>query len=182
MVQISRDKPFYYLTSVAHDRLPIFQKDAIKQIVCDALGEARKSGEILIFAYVIMPDHTHLITDGNRSISDVLRFTNGIAAKRVLDYLKNNQFATSLAKLRQQEKKKGYKYSVWEHHPNAFRLTGEETFMQKVNYIHNNPVRAGLVEKAEDYQFSSVRFWRNSPQEVEPFITDHQKIKWRSAA
>src|SRR5205814_1568736 len=88
MIQITRSKPCYYLTSVTHHRLPIFQKDLIKQILCDAWGEARKSGEILIFAYVIMLDHTHLITDGHRAISDVLRFTNGISAKRVLDYLK----------------------------------------------------------------------------------------------
>ena len=132
MIQITRDKPCYYLTSVTHDRLPIFQKDLIKQIVCDALNEARKSSEILIFAYVIMPDHSHIVTDGHRGISDVLRFTNGIAAKRVLDYLKENEFESSLRKLRQEEKRKGYKYSVWEHHPNAFRISGEDTFMQKL--------------------------------------------------
>ena len=179
MIQITRSKPCYYLTSVAHHRLPIFQKDTLKQIVCGALNEARKSGEILIFAYVIMLDHTHLITDGNRSISDVLRFTNGIAAKRVLDYLKENDFESSLAKRRQEEKRKGYKYSVWEHHPDAFRITGEETFMQKVNYIHQNPVRAGLIERAEDYRFSSARLWKGNPLDDEPFLTDHKLIKWR---
>ena len=182
MIQITRDKPCYYLTSVTHDRLPIFQKDLIKQIVCDALNEARKSAEILIFAYVIMLEHTHLITDGHREISDVLRFTNGIVAKRVLDYLKENEFESSLRKLRQEEKRKGYKYSVWEHHPNAFRIIGEDTFMQKVHYIHQNPVRAGLVEHAEDYRFSSARLWNGNPLEDEPFITDHKQIKWRSAA
>ena len=179
MIQITRDKPCYYLTSVAHDRLPIFQKDLVKQIVCDALNEARKSGEILIFAYVIMLDHPHLITDGHREISDVLRFTNGIAAKRVLDYLKENNFESSLAKLRQEEQRKGYKYSLWQHHPDAFRITGEETFMQKVNYIHQNPVRAGLVEKAEDYRYSSVRLWKGNPLDDEPFLTDHKLIRWR---
>lgn len=120
MIRITRDRPCYYLPSVAKDRLPVFQKDTIKQIVCDAVDEARKSGEILIFAYVIMPDHTHLVTDGNRHISDVLRFTNGIAAKRVLDYLKENQFGSSLAKPRQEEKNRGYKHSVWQHHRTRF--------------------------------------------------------------
>ena len=182
MIQITRDKPCYYLTSVAHNRLPVFRKDRIKQIVCDAWCEARKSGEILIFAYVIMPDHDHMITDGYRAISDVLRFTNGIAAKRVLDYLKEKEFESSLTKLRQEEKRKGYKYSVWEHHPDAFRITSEDTFMQKVNYIHQNPVRAGLVEKAEDYRYSSIRLWNGNPREDEPFITDHTQIKWRTAA
>ena len=68
MIHITRDKPRYYLTSVAHDRLPIVQKDLIKQIICDALDESRKSGRILIFAYVIMPSHTHLIRTETGSI------------------------------------------------------------------------------------------------------------------
>lgn len=177
MVQISRDNPFYYLTSIAHDRLPIFQKDTIKQIVCNAFDEARKSGEIMIFAYVIMPNHSHLVTDSHRDISDVLRFTNGVSAKRVLDYLKENQFESSLRKLQQEEKRKGHKYSVWEHHPNAFRIHGEDTLMQKVNYIHQNPVRAGLVERAEDYHFSSARLWKGNLLVDEPFVTDHKQIK-----
>ncbi len=182
MVQISRDNPFYYLTSVAHHRLPIFRTDDVKNIVCNAWNEARKSGEILIFAYVIMPDHVHLITDSNREISDVLRFTNGISAKRVLDYLKANEFASSLKKLEQAKKDRGYKYSAWQHHPDAFVINNENTLMQKVNYVHQNPVRAGLVEHAEDYRFSSVRLWKRRPLEDEPFLTAHDLIDWRSAA
>lgn len=96
MVQISRDNPFFYLTSVAHHRLPIFRTDDVKTIACNAWNEARKSGNILIFAYVIMPDHVHLITDSNREVSEAFRFTNGISAKRLLDYLKENEFASSL--------------------------------------------------------------------------------------
>ena len=63
MFQISRDNPAYYLTSVTHNRLPIFQKDEIKRIVAEAFDEARRSAGLLIFAYVIMVDHTHLLTE-----------------------------------------------------------------------------------------------------------------------
>jgi REP element-mobilizing transposase RayT len=181
-MKITRDTPCYYLTSVAKNRLPVFRIDPIKQIVCGALDEARNSGGIMIFAYVIMPDHIHLITDSARSISDVLRFTNGISAKRVIDYLKENNFESSLKKLRQQEKNRSHKHSLWEHHSNAFSITGEETMMQKVNYIHQNPVTAALVERAEDYLFSSARLWKGNPHEQEPLITDHKQIEWRRAA
>ncbi|HMJ07528.1 MAG TPA: transposase [Pyrinomonadaceae bacterium] len=182
MVKISRDTPCYYLTSVTKDRLPIFQTDKVKKIVADALDEARRSARILIFAYVIMPDHTHIITDGSRSISEVLRYMNGISAKRVIDYLKENNYETSLGKLRQEQKERGYKHSVWQHHPDAFRLTAEETFMQKVNYIHQNPVRAGLSGRAENYLYSSARIWRNAALENEPLEMDWKQIAWRAAA
>jgi hypothetical protein len=76
-------------------------------------------------------------------MADVLRFTNGIIAKRVIDYLKENNFESSLVKLRRQEGERQHKHSLFEHHPNALRITGQEAFMQKVNYIHLNPVRGG---------------------------------------
>jgi REP element-mobilizing transposase RayT len=182
MFQISRDNPAYYLTSVAHNRLPIFQKDEIKKIVCEAFDEARQSAGLLIFAYAIMPDHTHVITDNSRKMKDVLRYLNGISAKRVIDYLKENKFESSLAKLRIQERENKHKHSVYQHRPNALRLIGEDAFMQKVNYIHLNPVRAGLVDHPDDYLYSSSRLWHRRALDEEPLMSDHLKIKWRAAA
>jgi REP element-mobilizing transposase RayT len=181
MFQVSRDNPAYYLTSVAHNRLPIFQKDKIKQIVCNAFDEARRSGGIKIFAYVIMPDHTHLLTDSPRPINEVLRYMNGISAKRLIDHLRSNGFESSLAKLRIREREQGHKHSVYEHHPNAFRVTGEDAFMQKVSYIHHNPVRAGLVEHPDEYLYSSAKQWHGRAIDNEPLLTDHRSIKWRAA-
>jgi putative transposase len=182
MFQISRDNPAYYLTSVAHKRLPIFQKDEIKQIVVDAFYEARQSAGIMIFSYVIMDDHTHVLTDSERNINEVLRFLNGISARRIIDHLKGNGFESSLTKLRIQEREKKYKHSVYEHHSNALRITGEDALMEKVNYIHLNPVRAGLVEHPDEYLYSSARQWHRRAIESEPLLVDLNKIKWRSAA
>ena len=122
--------------------MPVFRTDKLKEIAVNAINEARNSHKILIFAYVIMPDHYHIITDGKRKISETLRYINGITAKRIIDYLKENNYKTSLDKLRQDTKKRNYKHSLWEHHPNAFSINNEKTFMQKVHYIHQNPVRA----------------------------------------
>jgi len=166
---------------VAHNRLPIFRTDAIKQVVCNAFDEARISGGIMIFAFVIMPDHTHVLTDNAREMRDVLRFLNGISAKRIIDYLKAQGHEESLAKLRIQDRGKEHKHSVYEHHPNALRITGEDAFMQKVNYIHLNPVRSGLVEQPDEYRFSSARQWHLKSLENEPLLTDHKKISWRAA-
>ncbi len=177
-MRVSIDTPVYFFTSVAHDRLPIFRTDKLKQIACNALDEARRSAQLLIFAYMIMPDHHHIITDGRREPSDTLRFLNGISAKRILDYLKANE-PVSLEKLRMFEKKRGYKYSVWEHHPDTFLITSESMLMQKVSYIHQNPVKAGLVEHPDDYLYSSSRIWNRRPLDDEPLKMDVEKIDWR---
>ena len=178
-MRISIDTPIYFFTSVAHQRLPIFQTDKLKKIMVDALDEARRSADLLLFAYVIMLDHYHIITDGRREPSDTLRYLNGISAKRILDHLKANAPA-SLGKLKMFEKKRGYKYSVWEHHPDTFLITSESTFMQKVNYIHFNPVNAGLVEHPDNYLYSSSRIWNRRPLEDEPLRMDMDQIDWRS--
>jgi REP element-mobilizing transposase RayT len=123
---------------VAHNRLPVFRTDKIKTVIAAALNEARESGGFSIFAYAVMPDHYHLITDSSRQPSETRRFANGITARHVVDYLKTNNFAASLEKLKQETKKREYKYSLWEHHPNAFLITGESTLMQKVKneWVH----------------------------------------------
>lgn len=179
MNRVSRDNPFYYLTSVAKDRLPIFRTETIGAICAAAFDEARRSAGFMIFAYAIMLDHVHLITSSSLKSSEVLRYLNGIAAKRIIDHLKENGHQTSLQKLREETKKRNYKHSVWEHHPNVFEIYGEDTLIQKVNYIHQNPVRAGLVEKPEDYLFSSARIWNKRPLENEPLLVDIDKIDWR---
>ncbi len=161
--------------------MPVFRTDKIKELAAQALNEARQSAGILLFAYVLMPDHYHLIIDGSRTSSEVLRYTNGITARRIINYLKENNFTSSLEKLQQETKKREYKFSLWEHHPNAFLINNEATFMQKVNYLHQNPVRAKLVDKAEDYLYSSVRIWRRKPLENEPLRVDIDKIQWREA-
>jgi REP element-mobilizing transposase RayT len=132
MFRISKDSPAYYLTSVAKDRLPVFRKVNIQEIICKAITEARTSAGFLLFAYALMPDHLHTIVGS------------------------------------------------WDHHPNAKLLTSEDVFVQKVRYVHQNPVRAGLVEVAEDYRFSSARIWARRPLEDEPLLLDIDQIQWSS--
>jgi putative transposase len=181
MTRISLDTPCYFITSVTHHRLPIFRTDKFKDLLCAALNEARISSGILIFAYVIMLDHVHIITDGRRKLSDTLRYLNGISARRLIDHLKENGPEESLRKLQLEAKTGDYKYSLWEHHSDKFLLTSESMFMQKVNYIHNNPIADGMVERAEDYRYSSARYWLRKPLlDDEPIEMDVKHIQWYS--
>ena len=177
---ISRDSPCFYLTSVAKDRLPVFRTDAIKTIDCQALNEARKSGCFSLYAYVIMPDHLHVITDSARKSPDTLRFINGIVGHRVIQYLKEQGYQSSLKKLQQEVKARHYQYSLWDHHPNVRLLMTESMLMERVHYTHQNPVRAGLVNQAEEYRWSSVRCWSGKVLPDEPLLMDIDRIKWRS--
>jgi REP element-mobilizing transposase RayT len=178
MFRISKDSPVYYLTSVANSRLPVFQKANMKNLVCDALNEARLSANFLIFAYVIMPDHLHALIGSQRKPSEVLRYVNGISSRRLIDFLKENKYESSLNKLKHNTMHRDYKFSLWDHHPNLKLVTTENGLMEKANYIHQNPVSAGLVVRAEDYRWSSVRCWQRKPLEDEPLLVDIDMIAW----
>lgn len=179
MNHISPNNPAYYLTSVTRKRLPVFRLEKLKSIACAALNEARVSGGFFVLAYVIMPDHLHVISDSEKKASVVLRFINGLISRRVIDFLKSEGHETSLEKLRRESDRRGHNYSLWDHHPNVRLLTSESMFMQRVHYTHQNPVRIGLVEKAHHYRYSSIRLWNRCALEDEPLLVDIAKIKWR---
>ena len=176
---ISQDSPVLYITVVTKDRLPVFRTDKLRDIVCLALDEARRSAGFLLFAYVIMLDHMHLLTSRPSTTSNVLRVLKGITARRIIDYLKANSHSTSLAKLRHQERERNYRYSLWQTEKNVLPIFTEGMFMEKVNYIHQNPVRAGLVECPGDYRWSSARIWTGRSLDTEPLLVDNDAIYWR---
>ena len=174
---ISQDSPVLYITVVTNNRLPVFQKDAMKDVLCRALDEARK--HFLLFAYVIMVDHVHLLTSRPSTTSDLLRILKGLTARRVIDHLRENNYLHSLAKLRHQERDRNYKYSLWQTEKNVLPIFSERLFMEKLNYIHLNPVRLGLVERAIDYRWSSARIWQGCPSQDEPLQVDKDLVYWR---
>jgi putative transposase len=180
MFRISKDSPVYYFTSVVNHRLPVFQTPKFADLACSALDEARRSARFLLFAYVVMIDHLHTIVGSELKPSKVLQYINGITARRVIDFLQANGYELSLNKLRHADRAREYRYSLWEHHPNTKVLTSEEVVIQKINYVHQNPVRAGIVRQAEDYRWSSVRCWKGTPLVDEPLIVDIDQIQWRS--
>jgi len=181
MFRISKDSPAYLLTSVTANRLLVFRTEQIKEITCAAIDEARKSAGFLLFAYVVMLDHLHTIVGSELKPSKVLQFINGIVSHRIIQYLKEQGHERSLLKLRHCDRGRNYRYSLWDHHPNAKLLPNEEMFLQKVNYLHQNPVRAGLVEHPQDYLWSSARIWARKPIGNEPLLIDIDKIQWRSS-
>lgn len=176
---ISQDSPALYITIVTKDRLPVFKKDHMKQILCCAINEARLSAHFLLFAYVIMLDHLHLLTSRPSTTSEVLRVLKGISSRRVIDHLKASSYVSSLAKLQHAQRERNYKYSLWQTEKNVLPVFSEGMFMEKVNYIHQNPVRGGLVQRALDYRWSSARCWSGCQFGEEPLLVDKDLLYWR---
>ena len=130
----------YFVTVNALYKRKIFKDDKIKKLYLTSLNHCRHKFHFCLLGYVIMEDHLHLliIPPNGRTISDVMHHVNGVFASC---YNKNEG---KLGKVIQRK--------FWEH-----VIRNDKDFGEKLNYIHNNPIRAGLVKMAEDYAFSSFR-------------------------
>jgi REP element-mobilizing transposase RayT len=151
----------FYITTNVYSRLRIFTSPSFVIPIWDSLNFYRYQFKCKLPGYLIMPDHLHLLIypDGDVSIvSDFLRdfkrFTSGRIAHQVeLEGKKDwiDRFQISGEETKRAEKKI-WQDSFWEQ-----SIYSEKFMRQKLNYIHMNPVRAGLVDEPGKYPYSSYR-------------------------
>ena len=148
--------------------LPILQNDLHKQIIIEALKNRIDKQAVTIYAFVIMPNHMHLIWKLHDGIvrqdfqRDLLKFT----ARSILTFMKMN--SDPLYEVLH-EKAADRKRQVWERNSLSIDLYSEKFFLQKFNYLHNNPVHPKwrLSDLAENYRFSSARFYETGADEFD---------------
>lgn len=171
---------FHYITAVTFKRLPIFRSEKSCQIFIDNLNELKEIHPFKLVAYVIMPDHIHLIINPLEfDISVILRKLKGKSAKLIIDWLKENIYQTSLDKLAINVKERDY--AVWQKDSSVIDLYSHKFLRQKSDYVHLNPVRAKLCDHPAKWRWSSYHAYLphkvgEVPIEVDwqPFWTDKE--------
>jgi len=150
---------FHYLTFVTFARVPIFRSQEICQFFVDAIRETKQEFPFKLIAWVIMPDHVHLMLNPlNCDIQLIGKTLKGKSAKKILDWLKENGHIRSLDKLkRTHPKKRNHSYSVWQKGVKSVDLESAKFVQQKINYTHLNPVRAGLCDQPAEWKWSSYQ-------------------------
>jgi putative transposase len=160
---------FHYVTLVTYKRVPIFQSDSVCKIFIDVLRETREKYPYKLIGYVLMPDHAHAIVN-NRSgtISDWLRRVRGNSARKILAWLVERNHLVSLRKLTlAHPQKRKHTRAVWQKDPSVIDLWSHRFVRQKLNYLHLNPVRAGLCKHPAEWKWSSYRaYLPHKPGEV----------------
>ena len=150
----------FYITSNIYDRIKIFMRPSFIIPIIDSLNYYRYQYDCKLLGYVIMPDHIHLllwptvekvITDFMR---DFKRFTSGRITRQARVESKSDWVKRFEDAGRETERAD---YKVWQDSFWEQSVYTENFLRQKLNYIHLNPVRAGLCAAAEDYLYSSYR-------------------------
>jgi len=122
----------FLITSVAHNRRRIFQVDATARLCIEILQRYRRQGLYKLHAFVVMPDHIHLLIT-TENLPEAMKHIRG-------------GFSHALAS----------KFEVWQSDFDDREIHNEKGYLDARHYIHQNPVRAGLVVNAEDYPYSSA--------------------------
>jgi REP element-mobilizing transposase RayT len=154
----------YFITSTAVGQMHLFRRDVIKRILVDNLNVSRILGRIQLFAFVIMPNHAHLIVrcTEDHPVSSFLRDFKSNTAKQIIwqyQAERNNQVLDRLRAAAQDVEKQTFR--VWDDDYVAKGIFTAAFLRQKLNYVHRNPLQPqwDLVDRPEDYVWSSARFY-----------------------
>ncbi len=150
----------YFVTSTVVEWLPVFTTATRCDILVEALTYCREHKALRITAWVILDNHFHAILsapDLPRVMADLKRHT----ARRIIEHLQaeRGEWLLTLLRTHRAPHKTESQYQFWQEgfHPQA--IIHDKMMEQKRDYLHQNPVKRGLVAKPEDWRYSSAHEW-----------------------
>jgi putative transposase len=137
------DNDLHFVTCSCYHRLPILNRPAACDLFLSLLEETRAELEFYVLGYVVMPEHFHLLASEPKR-------TNPSMALQVL----KQRFSRALhcGNINSAQ-------HVWQRRFYDFNVFTDKKLIEKIHYIHRNPVRRGLVDCPEDWKWSSFRFY-----------------------
>lgn len=148
----------YFLTCTIVDWIPVFQSHANFEIITNSLTFCRTNKGMRLYTYVIMENHLHLIA-GAPDLSAVVREFKSFTAREIVASAKaaGREALLNQLMLGKKRYKDESRHQVWQEgaHPQIIR--DDDVLNQKIEYIHNNPVRRGYVDVPEHWRYSSAR-------------------------
>ncbi len=145
----------YFVTFTVHQWVDVFTRKDYVNIAIESLQFCQKEKGLKIYAWVIMSNHIHLIMRSEKiALSDIIRDFKKYTASKIVKAIENNN-KESRKKWLLWFFKKENKIWFWEEGYHGEEIITKDFFESKLKYIHLNPVRAGIVEKEEEYLLSS---------------------------
>ena len=158
-----RHRFFFVTTNLALGTRPLIPTE--RDLILNVLSGQRSLGELFLFGYAVMPTHVHLLLHPHN--------------KDLVQIMRNLKSRTGFEILRA----RGGRGTFWQERYFDTIIRRVHNFWEKLEYIHRNPVEAGLVEKKEDWPWSSYRHYlrrMDVPVPVDPvgFAVDGNEFLW----
>lgn len=158
-LQTDAKQQLEYRTVTCLEWKPVLEDDRMKDIIIDSMSFLCKHNWARIYAFVIMQNHLHMIWKilGEYELQNVQRNFLKFTGQQILKILRNeNSPMYDEVVVNAKDRKR----QVWERNSLGIPLWSKWIISQKLDYIHNNPVRAGLCEYGYEYEYSSARFYQ----------------------
>lgn len=145
----------YFITCTVHQWIDVFTREIYKEILIGSISYCQKNKGLQVYGWVLMSNHVHMIVSSNQNkLSDIIRDFKKYTATKIV---------AAIAKNANESRKnwllwlliKENEISFWQDGYHGEEIFTQPFFETKLNYIHQNPVKDGIVEKEEEYLYSS---------------------------
>lgn len=168
--QLLIDETVFFVTTTVVNFIHVFAEDQYCDILINNIQHYQKRFRFTILGYVIMPSHFHWMVEVNPkfgTISAIMRDIKKFSAWDIMERLKINQRDDILSIfIREAQNYRFHKRKFWMERFDDEVIRNNEMFRTKIGYMHNNPVKAGIVDQPEDYKYSSARNYALGDQSV----------------
>jgi len=162
--KIYDEKAPHFLTCTVLNWIPLFTRPQTSDIILDALRHRQEEGEWKVYGYVILENHIHMIVQSGNLSQELPRFKS-FTARKLIDHLTEHHAEHLLRQLAffRKRHKQDRDYQLWEEGSHPQMIEKEEVLRQKLEYIHQNPVKRGYVDEAAHWRYSSARNYAGLP-------------------
>jgi REP element-mobilizing transposase RayT len=170
--RIDDQQEFYFVTFTAVKWVDVFIRDTYRQIFIESVKFCQNYKGLKVGAWVIMTSHVHMIlgTDGDNKLEDIIRDMKSFTSRHIRlemeqsTYESRKEWMMSFFKEAgiSNRNNKDYQFWIQDNHP--IKLSSGERLLQRLNYIHNNPVEAGFVCAPEHWKYSSAHDYSGGTQ------------------
>ncbi|WP_428236372.1 REP-associated tyrosine transposase [Gracilimonas sp.] len=146
----------YFITSSIVNGYNLLSEKRFRDILLDGLNFLSRERRIKLYAYVIMSNHIHFISKG-KNLSKCIAGFKSFTARQIIDSMieDGNKYWLNRLKEARVNNRTDREYQLWTEGFHPKQIFSDEVMEQKLDYIHYNPVKAGLVRRESDWRYSS---------------------------
>lgn len=160
---------FYFCTDTIVGWQYVFTSPEFFEVIIQSFKHCQREKGLNVHAYVIMPNHVHSILSAAKgNLAGIVRDFKRFTSRTITDLLVEAEKKRTLHYFREVARKaeKGNSFKVWKDGSHAEAIISDDFFLQKLNYIHENPVRKGYVDRPEHWTYSSARNYILNDQSI----------------
>jgi REP element-mobilizing transposase RayT len=152
----------HFITATVVDWIDVFTRKTYRDTVIECLEYCITNKAMVLYGYVIMSNHIHLIVQSSDGkLSDLIRDFKKFIATKILEKIQlepesRREWMLERFKLATESHSRNKNYQFWQYGNHPEEIYTNAFMWSKLDYIHLNPVRAGIVEKASQYIYSSA--------------------------